>query len=111
MTAAKSVTAAYEAAERRGDDTHWWKAYQLHSEVALAMKAHTKLLSRGNASQSSSVRKSLLLTETEIHRAANEALRLPQARPFHVAQTRDCGPARSLASHIDSHRSVPSTQT
>ena len=74
MTAAKSATARYEAAERRGDDTHWWKAYQLHSEAALAAKAHGKLQLTGIASLSPADRKPFRPTETEIHRAANKVL-------------------------------------
>jgi hypothetical protein len=33
MTTDKSTTAKQCPAERRGDDTHWWKAYQAHSKA------------------------------------------------------------------------------
>ena len=80
MTAAKSPTADYESAERRGDDTHWWKAYQLHSEAALAMNADGKPLLPGTASASLADRKPFQPTETEIHRAIKKALGSQQLR-------------------------------
>jgi hypothetical protein len=56
MTGARCATAAHGAAERRGEDTHWWTAYRLHSSVA------------------PSDGKPYRPTETPIHRAASEAL-------------------------------------
>jgi len=56
MTAVRPATAAQAAAQRRGDDTHWWTAYRLHSSVAPP---------DGMPFRSS---------ETAIHRAASQAL-------------------------------------
>ena len=60
MTGARFATAAQAAAQRRGDDTHWWKAYRLHSSVAPPDRMPFRP------------------TETEIHRAASQALGSPQ---------------------------------
>ena len=75
MTIEISATKEEDAGDRRADDTHWWKAYQLHSTVALPVKTPGTLASpaedRGWVAD-----ERYRPTETEIHRAASKALQL-----------------------------------
>lgn len=83
MTIRKSAESESDAADRRGDDTHWWKAYQLHSTVALAMKARSMPPAPGAASRLFANHAHFRPAETEIHRAAKKALgsvQLPSAQ-------------------------------
>jgi hypothetical protein len=77
MTIGRSARTDDDAGDRRGDDTHWWKAYQLHSTVALPAKEHGKLLPLDAAFQPSADER-FQPTETEIHRAASKALGSPR---------------------------------
>jgi hypothetical protein len=56
MSRARCATEAQAAAERRGDDTHWWAAYRLHSSVVPP------------------VGEPFRPTETELHCAASQAV-------------------------------------
>ena len=88
MTIGRPSMVDPDAGDRRGDDTHWWKAYQLHSTVALAMKAHGKLRLPGAASRSFA-HKDFRPTETEIHRAASKALGSPRPWSVHAEPSSD----------------------
>jgi hypothetical protein len=77
MTIGRSATTDDDAGDRRGNDTHWWKAYQLHSTVALPVEGPGKLPSRA-ADFRSLADERFRPTETEIHRAASKALGWPR---------------------------------
>jgi hypothetical protein len=72
MTIDRCTTLATAAADRRADDTHWWKAYQTHSKAATAMNAPSGPVLPGTAGP-----ESFRPTKTEIQRAAKKALGSP----------------------------------
>jgi hypothetical protein len=74
MTIDKSATTENSAAARRGDDTHWWKAYALNSKAGAATAAQCGLPSTKPAALAHVDREPAWPTETEIHRAASKAL-------------------------------------
>ena len=74
MTIEKSATTENSAAASRGDDTHWWKAYESHSKAARGTAAQRRLPSTGPASLAHVDHQPAWPTETEIHRAASKAL-------------------------------------
>lgn len=78
MTIDKSTTAEHGAAARRGEDTHWWTAYRLHSTAAAATVASTKRLSPQLVSPSRVDRAPLRATETEIQLAIDDVLDVRQ---------------------------------
>jgi hypothetical protein len=82
MTIPDAAATAQEAADRRGDDTHWWKAYRRHSTAPRPPAGPGPFGP----------------PETEIHRAAKKALGAVQPAP-----------GRGAAS--DPHASPPSRQT
>jgi len=88
MTIGRSARRDDVAGDRRGDDTHWWKAYQLHSTVALQAKKHGKLLPLDAAFQPSADER-FQPTETEIHRAACKALGSLRQPSAHVEPSSD----------------------
>lgn len=88
MTIGRSATTDDGAGDHRADDTHWWKAYQLHSTVALAVKAPGKLLPPGADFQPFADQR-VRPTEAEIHRAASKALGSPETPSVHVEPSSD----------------------
>ena len=86
MKIGKSAATDHDAGDRRGDDTHWWKAYQLHSTVALPLKTPGKLTSPAAAFRSFAD-EIFRPTETEIHRAASKALASPRPLSVHVERS------------------------
>jgi len=74
MTIENSAPTENSAAARRGDDTHWWKAYELHSKAIPGTAAQSRRPSIGPASLAHVKREPSWPTETEIHRAASKAL-------------------------------------
>ena len=88
MTIGRPASTSDEAGDRRGDDTHWWKAYQRHSTVALALKAHDRLVPPGPASRPLADERFRPI-ETEIHRAASKALGSPRSPSGHVEPSID----------------------
>ena len=75
MTIEKSAVTENSAAARRGDDTHWWKAYELHSKAVPETAAQSGRPSTGPSSLAHVDPAPAWPTETEIHRAASKALR------------------------------------
>ncbi len=82
MTIDKSTTAEHGAAARRGEDTHWWTAYRLHSTAAAATVASTKRLSPQLVSPSrvdqALLRATEAETETKIQLAIDDVLDVRQ---------------------------------
>jgi len=94
MKICKSATTNEDAGDRRGDDTHWWKAYQVHATAAPGTTSHSTLRSPGAASLSFADER-FGPTETQIHRAAKMALRSLQTPSVAVEppSDRDSGPS------------------
>ena len=74
MTNVRSVSKERDEAERRGDDTHWWKAYQRHSKATSGTGLQSTHLANLIDSPLPLKRAPFRPTETEIQRAANRAL-------------------------------------
>ena len=67
MTAERSPPSRFDAAERRGADTHWWSAYTLHSTAPMASAPC-------DPASTATARQAVLPAQTEIQRAADKAL-------------------------------------
>jgi hypothetical protein len=74
MTIENSAPDENSAAARRGDDTHWWKAYELHSKAMPGIAAKSRRQSPRPTSLAHVDSEPSWPTETEIHRAASKAL-------------------------------------
>ncbi len=80
MTIVKSTATAICPAERRGDDTHWWKAYQSHSKGTLSAKPQEAGESSEDVSLPCAGRAPVRLSESEVECNTKNALERERSR-------------------------------